>query len=154
MVISLLLDLYDLFAKSRDYDELEYYWTAWHDTVGIPIKDDYERYVELTNEAARINNYLDTGAQWRAGYEDEKFEENMEALWNKVEPLYDALHKYVKRKLKTQYGDKIDNEDELIPAHVLGNMWAQSWVNIYDITKPFANGTELDVTEALQVYII
>lgn len=31
----------------------------------------------------------------------------------------------------TQYGDNM-------PAHVLGNMWAQSWTNIYELVKPFS----------------
>lgn len=46
-------------------------------------------------------------------------------------------------------GDKIDRKDENIPAHLLGNMWAQSWSNLYEDTKPFDNGTTLDVTAQL-----
>ena len=32
---------------------------------------------------------------------------------------------------------------------VAGNMWAQSWENIFDIVKPFPNATGVDVTTAL-----
>lgn len=35
----------------------------------------------------------------------------------------DELHTFVRRKLKKIYGDKMDDSDDLIPAHVLGNMW-------------------------------
>lgn len=37
-----------------------------------------------------------------------------------------------------------------IPAHLLGNMWGQSWSNLYDDTKPFKNATSVDVTEKMR----
>ena len=37
-----------------------------------------------------------------------------------------------------------------IPAHLLGNMWAQQWDNIEPIVKPFDDTPILDVTEAMQ----
>lgn len=45
----------------------------------------------------------------------------MDELWEQLEPLYSELHTYVSRKLKERYGDKIDLDDGLIPAHVFGN---------------------------------
>lgn len=40
--------------------------------------------------------------------------------------------------------------DPNIPAHLLGNMWAQAWDNLYDKTKPFKNASLVDVTAKLQ----
>lgn len=40
-------------------------------------------------------------------------------------------------------------QDKPIPAHLLGNMWAQSWGNIYDIVKPQQEMKVPDVTGAL-----
>ena len=37
-----------------------------------------------------------------------------------------------------------------IPAHLLGDMWAQQWDNIEPIAKPFNDVPVLDVTEAMQ----
>lgn len=71
-------------------------------------------------------------------------------MWTDVEPLYDELHKYVSRKLKGIYGEKLDIADGLIPAHVFGNMWAQSWVNLYDKIKPFTGGSSIDITENMK----
>lgn len=51
---------------------------------------------------------------------------------------------------KPLLGDKIDRNDKNIPAHLLSNMWAQSWQNLYDDTKPFSNGTVLDTTAKLK----
>lgn len=41
------------------------------------------------------------------------------------------------------------NSDE-IPAHLLGNMWAQSWEYLYDKTKPYKKGSLIDVTDKMQ----
>lgn len=70
-------------------------------------------------------------------------------MWKEVEPLYDELHTYVRRKLKKIYGSKMDDSNDMIPAHLLGNMWAQSWVNLYERLKPYADGSPIDITENL-----
>lgn len=70
-------------------------------------------------------------------------------MWQQVEPLYDELHYYVKTKLATLYPAQVDARDKLMPVHLLGNMWAQSWVNLYNRIRPFPNGTDIDVTETM-----
>lgn len=62
---------------------------------------------------------------WRGRFEveDDKLEEIVDNLWKEVEPLYNELHQYVRYKLLDLYGDKMDKNDEKIPAHILGNMW-------------------------------
>lgn len=42
-------------AKSKNYDELLYYWHAWHEATGPQLKNKYIRYVQLANQAARLN---------------------------------------------------------------------------------------------------
>lgn len=85
---------------------------------------------------------------WREAYEDPNFVANVDKMWSQVEPLYNELHTYVRRKLQKIYG-KMDKESEMIPAHLLGNMWAQSWVNLYERIKPYKDGSLIDITEAL-----
>jgi len=138
----------EVISKSRNFDELTYVWKAWRDASGAKMRDDYKVYVQLSNLAAEKNGFSDNGAMWRNDFETDNFVEDMQTLWKEVEPLYLELHTYVKNKLKNVYGDKLDNSD-LIPAHILGNMWAQSWENIFDIVKPFPNATGVDVTTAL-----
>ena len=60
---------------------------------------------------------------WRESYEDENFVENVDKMWSQVEPLYNELHTYVRRKLQKMYGNNMDKKEDLIPAHLLGNMW-------------------------------
>lgn len=42
-------------AESRDYDELLFAWKGWRDAAGKIIRQDYKRYVELANKAAKLN---------------------------------------------------------------------------------------------------
>nr|CAD7423605.1 unnamed protein product [Timema monikensis] len=136
-------------SSSRDYDELTYAWKSWRDATGPKMREDYKKYVEINNIAAAENGFSDNGEMWRSSFESETFIADMDALWEQVQPLYDELHKYVRTKLKGVYGDKMDDSDGLLPAHILGNMWAQSWANLFDIVKPYPEGTLVDVTAAL-----
>lgn len=139
-------------AKSTDFERLKYTWLMWHNSTGPQMRSHYKKYVEISNEAARLNNFSDYGAMWRDSFEDPNFLTNVEDIWNKVQPLYDALHEYTRHKLINIYGDKMDKSDTLIPAHLLGNMWAQSWGNLYDRIKPFNTTSDIDITHALQVH--
>lgn len=60
---------------------------------------------------------------WLQAYEDDEFIDKVDAAWSEIEPLYNELHTFVRRKLKEIHGDKMDDSDGLIPAHILGNMW-------------------------------
>lgn len=42
-------------AKSKDVNELTHMWKQWHDETGRPLRSKFIRYVELSNEAARLN---------------------------------------------------------------------------------------------------
>jgi hypothetical protein len=41
---------------------------SWH-TVGIPMRKEYARFVELSNKGAVALDYTDTGAMWRGKYD-------------------------------------------------------------------------------------
>ncbi|KAG8175126.1 hypothetical protein JTE90_010533 [Oedothorax gibbosus] len=143
-------DLQRILAKSRDYDELTYVWQAWREVAGKPLREKYLRFVELSNEAARLNGFSDTGDMWREAYESDTFEDDLEALWNQLKPLYENLHAYVRRRLILEYGNDKIKDDGPIPAHLFGNMWAQSWVSLLDITQPFPGKPSVDVTPIME----
>jgi peptidyl-dipeptidase A len=108
------------------------------------------RFVELGNEGAREINFKNMGDLWRAAYDmpPEAFEKDTDRLWQQVKPLYDDLHCYVRNRLAKQYAGKMPT-DGTLPAHLLGNMWAQEWGNIYPLVEPFPGQAPLDVTQAL-----
>uniref|UniRef100_A0A8C5IRE9 Angiotensin-converting enzyme n=1 Tax=Junco hyemalis TaxID=40217 RepID=A0A8C5IRE9_JUNHY len=143
-------DLTDIMATYRDYDELLFAWKGWRDASGKKMRNNYKRYVELSNKAAVLNGYTDNGAYWRSLYETPTFEEDLERLYLQLQPLYLNLHAYVRRALYKKYGAERINLKGPIPAHLLGNMWAQSWSNIFDLVVPFPDATKVDATPAMK----
>ncbi|HYU32329.1 MAG TPA: M2 family metallopeptidase [Thermoanaerobaculia bacterium] len=146
-----LEQLSDIIEQSRDPKELLDVWVGWHNTAR-PMRADYVRLVELANEGARELGYKDTGAMWRSKYDmdPDAFAKEVDRLWGQVKPLYDALHCHVRAKLNEKYGDQLVPLDQPIPAHLLGNMWAQSWDNLYDLVAPPAADPGYDLTELLK----
>ncbi|TMS22647.1 Angiotensin-converting enzyme [Larimichthys crocea] len=142
-------DLQKIMAESRDYDELLFAWKGWRDAAGKVIRQDYKRYVELANKAATLNGHSDNGAFWRSLYETPTFEEDLETLWKELEPLYQNVHAYVRRALYKNYGPERINLKGPIPAHLLGNMWAQTWSGIMDLVMPYPDATQVDATPAM-----
>ena len=125
-------------------------WAGWHATAK-PIRADYTRFIGLLNGAAKESNFADMGEAWRAGYDmaPAEFAKETERLWGQVQPLYEALHCAVRSKLNAKYGEAVVPKNGLIPAHLLGNMWAQQWSNLYPLMEPYKGVGSLDVTSAL-----
>ncbi|WP_404340408.1 M2 family metallopeptidase [Pseudoalteromonas mariniglutinosa] len=147
------LSLGDMTAKmatSRDYNELLDLWQGWRQ-VSKPMRPLYEQQVKLTNEGAQQLGYADTGAMWRSKYDmpADDFAKELDRIWGQVKPLYNALHCHVRAKLGEQYGTDKVPQDQAIPAHLLGNMWAQTWGNIYDVVAPENADPGYDVTTLL-----
>ncbi len=143
-------DLEDIMAQSRNPEELKKAWMGWHG-VSPAYRKDYTRFVELGNEGAREMGFKDLGAMWRSNYdlEPDAFAAEMERLWQQVKPLYDSLHTYTRTKLRQKYGDAVVPADGPIPAHLLGNMWSQTWGNVFDIVKPAQAPATYDLTKIL-----
>jgi peptidyl-dipeptidase A len=127
----------NIMAHSTDPEELTRLWVGWH-AIGAPMRDKYARFVELQNAGARELGYHDTGELWRAGYDmtPTQFSAEVDRAWAQLEPLYRELHTYVRGRLIARYGKAAERADGMIPAQLLGNMWAQEWGNIYDIVAP------------------
>ncbi len=140
-----------IFAESRDPKRLEEVWIGWR-TISPPMRKDYQRFVELSNEGARELGYSDTGAMWRSKYDmpPDEFAAELDRLWGQVKPLYDSLHCYVRAKLTEEYGASVVPPNGPIPANLLGNIWAQDWSNIYDLVAPPAADPGYDLTEILK----
>jgi peptidyl-dipeptidase A len=144
-------ELEDVLAESRDYELQLEAWRGWHG-LAREIRPHYVRFVELANAGAKEIQYADLGELWRAGYDmsPADFEKESERLWQQVKPLYEQLHCYVRAELSDKYGADKVAADGLIPAHLLGNMWAQEWANIYPEVTPYAKAKSIDVTKALK----
>jgi peptidyl-dipeptidase A len=137
-------------ANSRNPAELLDAWQGWH-SISRPMRGDFARFVALSNKGAKELGFADTGAMWRAKYdlEPDAFAQELDRLWEQVRPLYVSLHAYVRARLRQKYGDAVPASGP-IPAHLLGNMWAQDWENIYPLVAPANADPGYDLTRILK----
>jgi peptidyl-dipeptidase A len=150
-----LNDLSRTLATSTNPDELLDAWLGWH-AISPPMRKKYARFVELSNKGAKELGFKDTGVMWRENYDmtPEQFSAELERLWRQVEPLYVSLHAYVRKQLIKKYGKIADRPDGMIPAHLLGNMWAQEWGNIYPLVAPDSSDKGYDLTQLLKDHTV
>ncbi|MGB9104147.1 MAG: M2 family metallopeptidase [Terriglobales bacterium] len=122
------------FATTKDEAVLRDLWVGWH-TFAPQMRPKYERMAALSNKGAQEIGFKDTGVLWRSNYDmaPEQFSAELERLWNQLRPLYLSLHAYVRSQLVKKYGPQVVPPNGPIPAHLLGNIWAQDWTNIYDL---------------------
>ena len=77
--------------------------------------------------------------------DDKDFQSDLEGIWSQMQPIYEKVHGYARYKFRTHWGeDKIGEKDPL-PAHIFGNMWAQSWDNTLSILEPFTGVTNTTI---------
>jgi len=140
----------EIIAKSNDPELLQATWESWR-TISKPMKGAYADMVKIINKGSEELGFKDAGDLWRGGYdmEAEAFSKEADRLWGQVKPLYDELHCHVRAKLNDKYGNEVVPLDEPIRADLLGNMWGQSWGNIYDDVAPKDGGQSVDVTKLL-----
>jgi peptidyl-dipeptidase A len=142
----------EIIATSRNYEEITEAWTGWHG-ISRPMRPKYQRFAELANEGARELGFADLGVLWRSRYDmpAADFEAEANRLYSQVEPLYKSLHCYARGRLAQKYGaDKVP-AGKPIPAHLLGNMWAQQWNRVYDdLLKPYPNASIESADRQLQ----
>lgn len=87
----------------------------------------------------------------RNTYEDDDFESEIANAFHKLLPLYKHLFTYVRRKLYRRYGKKVLTHDGPIPAHLLGNLWAQDWINIAELVMPYPEQSSIDVNDEMLI---
>ena len=140
----------NIMAESRDEKRLRQVWEGWH-TISPPMKKEYTRFVELSNKGAKELGFADSGAMWRAKYDmaPDAFTKELDRLWEQVRPLYLSLHAYTRMKLREKYGDVVPANGP-IPAHLLGNIWAQDWGNIYSLVSPGNADAGYSLTDILR----
>jgi peptidyl-dipeptidase A len=137
--------------KSRKPAEALAAWQGWHENVGRAERDLFVRYVGLANDGARGVGFDNVADMWKSAYDmpADAFEAETDRLYAQMKPLYEQLHCYTRRKLNRLYGDKVVAKTGPIPAHLLGNMWAQSWGWLSHELEPYPGEAPIDVTPTL-----
>lgn len=146
-----LQDMGLIFAKSRDPELLKELWQGWR-TVSPPMRPLYEKQVSIANAGAKDLGYDNLSVLWRSKYDmdPDAFSADMDKQWGKVKPFYDALHCHVRARLSEFYGEEVVPAKGKIPAHLLGNMWSQTWGNVYDLVKPKKAKSSYDLTALIK----
>lgn len=128
-------------------------WKGWH-TIAQPMRTDYTRFVELVNTGARDMGFADTGELWRSGYDmtPTQIAAETDRLWLQVKPLYEQLHCYTRTQLDKKYGEQGHVAGNMLPAHLMGNMWQQDWGNLWPILQPYSDeqAGNLNISAALK----
>ncbi len=139
-----------ILAENRNPGRLREVWEGWH-TISPPMKKDYARFVELMNKGAKEIGFPDNGAMWRSRYDmaPDAFAQELDRLWGQLRPLYLSLHAYVRTRLHAKYGDAVPTNGP-IPAHLLGNIWAQDWSHVYDLVSPAGGARNVPLDDILK----
>ncbi|ODM92653.1 Angiotensin-converting enzyme [Orchesella cincta] len=98
---------------------LTYLWSAWRNATGRKIRNMYNQFVDLGNDAAKLNDFDSLKELWLRDYEAPNFQKNCEELLRQVKPLYDELHAYTRYMLREKVYPQLKPEDP-IPEHIFG----------------------------------
>ncbi|PAA65183.1 hypothetical protein BOX15_Mlig023828g3 [Macrostomum lignano] len=146
-------DITDALADPNESERVKRaLWQGWRDASGKRMRQNYTDFVTMGNLMIREAGYSNIAQYWQSWYEPrpgQNFTDMMAKLWDVALPFYQQLHAYVRRKLRDKYGAELFPETGHIPAHLLGNMWAQSWFNVEKLTTPFPDLSTVDITEKM-----
>lgn len=123
-------DIDNVLLKSRDLAERQRVWTASKE-IGRPLKSGLVDLQKLRNQVAREMGYSSFFALQVADYgmTVKEMMALLDATLETTRPLYEALHCYAKHALAKRYGRPAPTT---IPAHWIGNRWAQRWPGLID----------------------
>jgi peptidyl-dipeptidase A len=145
----------DLLRKSRNLPEREQAWLASKE-IGGKLRPGLTELQTLRNQVARALGYSSFFALQVADYGMTVAEMMalMQSTLDAVAPLYDGLHCFAKHTLAERFKRPVPRQ---IPAHWLGNRWAQDWPGLVDSANldPFfkAKSREQIVRTAEDFYV-
>jgi peptidyl-dipeptidase A len=128
-------DLDDILRRSRSLPEREQAWRASKE-IGRPLKPGLVELQTLRNQVAKEMGFSSFFALQVADYGMTVAEmmSLLDATLDSTRPIFDGLHCFAKNALAARYKKPVP---KLIPAHWIGNRWAQNWPGVVE-------GTSLD----------
>ena len=135
-------------AARRRWDVLLDAWAGWH-TISAEMRPLYARLVALANEGSREVGAKDAGAlAQRLRHDARRVRGRRGPALGRGEalPRRAVLLRALPPPGRLRQGAGAGREAH--PDHLLGNMWAQSWSNLYPMLEPYPNAGSLDVDGA------
>ena len=128
-------DIDELLRRSRNLAEREQVWRASKE-IGRSLKPGLLALQGLRNQVAKEMGYSSFFALQVADYgmSVDEMMALLDATLETTRPLFDGLHCWAKHTLAARYKRPVP---KLIPAHWIGNRWAQAWPGLVE-------GTTLD----------
>jgi peptidyl-dipeptidase A len=128
----------EILRRSPSLDERAAAWAASKE-VGRPLKPGLQTLVELRNQVAREMGFSSFFAQQIADYgmTVPEMMALLESTLQATAPLYEGLHCWAKHTLAARFRQPVPR---LLPAHWIGNRWAQTWPGLIegvDLEAPF-----------------
>ncbi len=148
-------DIDDVLRRSRNLKEREVVWTASKE-IGRKLRPGLVELQSLRNKVAREMGYSSFFALQVADYgmSVDEMMALVDGMLTAIAPIYDGLHCFAKHTLAERYKQPVPR---LIPAHWIGNRWAQSWPGLVENTSldPFfkAKSREYIVRTAEDFYV-
>lgn len=148
-------DIDDVLRRSRNLREREAVWTASKE-IGRKLRPGLVELQSLRNKVAREMGYSSFFALQVADYgmSVDEMMALVDGMLGAIAPIYDGLHCFAKHTLAERYKQPVPR---LIPAHWIGNRWAQSWPGLVENTSldPFfkAKSREYMVRTAEDFYV-
>ena len=129
----------EVLVKSTDEAERRKIWAVAKQT-GPALKEGIGKLRDLRNQVAQEMGYDSFFALQVDDYgmAVEEMMAMMERFNHELRPLYEQLHTWTKYELAERYGEA---PPDLIPAHWIGNRWAQAWPGL-------SSGIDLDTLVA------
>jgi peptidyl-dipeptidase A len=145
----------EVLRRSDDLEERRRAWEASKE-VGRPLRPGLEALVPLRNQIAREMGYSSFFALQVADYGMTVPE--MTALLDDTlqatAPLYSALHCWARHTLAGRFKQPVP---ALLPAHWLGNRWAQSWPGLVagaDLDRLFAGRSGESIVRQAETFFV
>ncbi|HEY4187399.1 MAG TPA: M2 family metallopeptidase [Polyangia bacterium] len=123
-------DLDSVLLKSRDLNERLRVWSASKE-IGRPLKPGLVELQKLRNQVAREMGYSSFFGLQVADYgmSVKEMMDLLDATLETTRPLYEALHCFAKYTLAKRFARPVPKG---LPAHWVGNRWAQRWPGLVD----------------------
>jgi peptidyl-dipeptidase A len=119
-------DIDRVLVESRDVEERRRAWRASKE-VGAVLRDGLVELRGLRNGVAREMGYRDFFAIQVSNYgmTSDEMMALLDRLLEETRPLYQQIHCWARYELAERYG--VEDVPRRIPAHWIGNRWAQEW---------------------------